>query len=171
MTKYIADAAVFIMGNCPISAADMITISSVEDEMRSSDASLRYDIAKAEGLRVEAAEERFAVRIRDQAAQTRDIEKLSATDIGVLAKALEYQEVSEEEVILITDDFAVQNIAVRLGIAVLPVAQRVIENQIVWQKQCIGCHRHFKDGNECPVCGSPLRKKMKKKTRRKSQTV
>lgn len=171
MKKYIADSAVFIMGNCSVAACDMVTISNVEDEMRSEEASLRYDIAKAEGLRVEAAESEFIELIREQAAQTRDIEKLSSTDIGILAKALEYHEKYGDDAVLITDDFAVQNIAARLGIVVMPVAQRTISDQIIWQKQCIGCFRHFKDGEECPVCGSPLRKKMKKKVSKKPKTI
>lgn len=169
--KFIADSAVFIMGNCPVSPSRMITITLVEDEIRSDEASLRYDIAKAEGLRVEAVDPGFLERVKEQATQTRDIEKLSRTDLGILSKALEYQEHLGDGVILITDDFAVQNIAARLGIAVMPVAQRVIRDQIIWQKQCIGCFRHFKDGDECPVCGSPLRKKMKKKTGQKPKTI
>ncbi|WNY28105.1 hypothetical protein MmiEs2_02870 [Methanimicrococcus stummii] len=171
MKKYIADSAVFIMGNCPITAADMVTIPHVEDEMKSEDAALRYDLSIAEGLRVEAVEDEFLESIKEQAAQTRDIEKLSGTDLGILAKALEYHEKLGDDAVLITDDFAVQNIAARLGIAVMPVAQRVIKDQIIWQKQCIGCFRHFKDGDECPVCGSPLRKKMKKKVNQKPKTI
>lgn len=169
--KFIADSAVFIMGNCPVPPVRMITITLVEDEIRSEDARLRYDIAKAEGLRVEAVEAGYLESIKEEASQTRDIEKLSQTDLGILSKALEYRVQFGDDVILITDDFAVQNIAVRLGIAVLPVAQRVIRDQIVWQKQCVGCFRHFKDGDECPVCGSPLRKKMKKKTGKKPKTI
>ena len=167
MRKYIADSAVFIMGNCPVPASEMVTIPQVEDEIRSEDALLRYDISKAEGLRVEAVEDTFLIRVSEEAKLTRDIEKLSATDLGILAKALEYKTQINADAVLVTDDFAVQNIAARLDIAVLPVAQRTIQNKIVWQKQCIGCFRHFKDGDDCPVCGSPLRKKAKKKTAKK----
>lgn len=171
MKKYIADSAVFIMGNCPVAAADMVTIPQVEDEMKSEDAALRYDLSKAEGLRVEAVTDTFIDAVKEQASQTRDIEKLSRTDLGIIAKALEYKEKIGDDAVLVTDDFAVQNIAARLGIVVMPVAQRVIQDQIVWQKQCIGCFRHFKDGDDCPVCGSPLRKKMKKKVNRKPKTI
>ena len=169
--KYIADSAVFIMGNCNLPYSQMVTIPLVEDEIRSEDARLRYDIAKEEGLRVEAVEEPFLEEIIKQAECTRDIERLSKTDIGILAKALEYNKKEDIETILITDDFAVQNIAARLDIEVAPVAQRIIKDKIIWQKQCIGCFRHFKDGDECPVCGSPLRKKMKKKSAKKPKTI
>ncbi|MCL2863088.1 MAG: NOB1 family endonuclease [Methanimicrococcus sp.] len=169
--RFIADSAVFIMGGCPVPPSRMITVTLVEDEILSDEASLRYDIAKADGLFVEAVESEFLKRIEEQASQTRDIEKLSRTDLGVLAKALEYQTRLGDGVILITDDFSVQNVAARFGIAVMPVAQRIIRDQIVWQKQCIGCFRHYKDGDDCPVCGSPLRRKMKKKAGQKPKTI
>jgi len=169
--KYVADSAVFIMGNCNIPYSQMVTITLVDDEIKSEDARLRYDIAKAEGLRVEAVEEIFLDEIVKQAEQTRDIEKLSRTDLGILSKALEYSKKTNGNSILITDDFAVQNIAARLDIEIMPVAQRIIKDKIIWQKQCIGCFRHFKDGDECPVCGSPLRKKMKKKSAKKPKTI
>ena len=169
--KYIADSAVFIMGNCNIPYSEMVTIPHVDDEIKSEDARLRYDIAKAEGLRVEAVEEIFLKEIIKQAEQTRDIEKLSQADLGILSKALEYNKKEGIGIVLITDDFAVQNIAARLNIEVMPVAQRIIKDKIIWQKQCIGCFRHFKDGDECPVCGSPLRKKMKKKSAKKPKTI
>jgi Predicted nucleic acid-binding protein, consists of a PIN domain and a Zn-ribbon module len=169
--KYIADSAVFIMGNCNIPYSQMVTTPLVEDEIISEDARLRYDIAKAEGLRVEAIEEIYLEDIIKQAECTRDIERLSKTDLGILAKALEYNKKTNGKSILITDDFAVQNIAARLDIEVMPVAQRIITDKIIWQKQCIGCFRHFKDGDECPICGSPLRKKMKKKSAKKPKTI
>jgi len=168
--KYIADSAVFIMGNCNIPYSQMVTITLVEDEIRSEEARLRYDIAKAEGLRVEAVDSAFLADIIKQAECTRDIERLSKTDLGILAKALEYKE-TDENAILLTDDFAVQNIAARLDIEVMPVAQRIIKDKIIWQKQCTGCFRHYKDGDDCPVCGSPLRKKMKKKSEKKPKTI
>ena len=169
--KYIADAAVFIMGNCPVPSSQMISVPRVEDEMRSADALLRYDIAKTEGLRIEAVDKKCTALVEEQAKQTRDFENMSQTDIDILSKALEYQQQDPDNTLLLTDDFAVQNVAARLGIVVVPIAQRVIKDQIVWQKQCIGCGRHFSGGEECPVCGSALRKKMKRKLKQKPKTV
>ncbi|WNY26723.1 NOB1 family endonuclease [Methanolapillus ohkumae] len=160
---YIADSAVFIMGNCPFSYSQMISIPGVESEIKSEDALLRFDIAKAEGLRIEAVDKSYTDEIKKHAEWTRDIDELSKTDLDVLSKALEYRGIA----ILLTDDFAVQNIATRLNIAVLPVAQRIIKDNIIWQKQCIGCFKYFKEGEECPICGSPLKKKMKKKLKKK----
>ena len=157
--KYVADAAVFIMGGTDISPSGMISVPAVEDEMVSEDARLRYDLAIADGLRIEAPLPEMIDAVRARAAATRDIDVLSETDLAVLAKALEHKDMT-----LLTDDFAVQNVAAKLGLCVRPVAQRTIRDKIVWQKQCIGCGRHFDHGDDCPVCGSPLRRKMKRRS-------
>lgn len=159
MTYYIADSAVFIMGNCDVDSSLLITVPSVEDELKSKNAILRYDLAKEGGLRVEWPEPEMVKAIREKAEQTRDSEELSKTDLEVLAKALEHK----EKAVLLTDDYAVQNVAVQLGIEVKPIAQKKIRDLIIWQKQCIGCKQTFERGDVCPVCGSALKKKRKKK--------
>jgi len=68
-----------------------------------------------------------------------------------------------EQIFLITDDFAVQNTAIQLGIDVEPAGQRKIRDLLIWEKQCTGCKRRFSQGEECPVCGSPLKKRRKHK--------
>ncbi|MDP2846384.1 MAG: DNA-binding protein, partial [Candidatus Methanoperedens sp.] len=32
---------------------------------------------------------------------------------------------------------------------------------LIWEKQCIGCKRRFPEGDECPVCGSQMKKRRK----------
>lgn len=69
----------------------------------------------------------------------------------------------KEEGVLLTDDYAVQNVASMLGIKVEPVVQKKIKDVLIWQKVCIGCKRKFDSGDICPVCGSPMRKGRKRK--------
>lgn len=165
---YVVDSAVFIMGGVNIPFSKMVTVSSVYDEMKSLESRLRFDVALSEGLKVESVSDKFRNDVIEAASKTKDINELSKTDIDVLAKALEYKNMesldeNKKSCVLITDDFSVQNVASFLQIDIKPVAQSVINDQIIWQKQCIGCFRHFKEGEDCPVCGSKLRKKMKKK--------
>ncbi|AAM04353.1 conserved hypothetical protein [Methanosarcina acetivorans C2A] len=164
MTSYIADSAVFIMGNCNVDSSLLITVPSVVDELKSRDAVLRFDLAKEGGLRVEWPEPEMVKEVREKAEQTRDSEELSKTDLEILAKALEHRETA----VLLTDDYAVQNVAVQLGIQVKPIAQKKIKDVLIWQKQCIGCKKTFEKGDECPICGSPLKKKRKKRLKSKS---
>jgi UPF0271 protein len=165
MTFYIVDSAVFIMGSCNLDTSLMITVPSVADELKSRDSVLRFDLAKEGGLRVEWPEPEMVKEILKMAEHTRDSEELSKTDLEILAKALEYR----GKGVLLTDDYAVQNVAVQLGIQVKPVAHKKIKDILIWQKQCIGCKKTFDKGDICPICGSPLKKKRKKSIKGKSQ--
>ncbi|WP_340819837.1 DNA-binding protein [Methanolobus sp. WCC4] len=158
MEYYIADSAVFIMG-AGIEPHRMITIPSVVNELKSNEASMRFELARENGARVEMPAENFREDVMNIAKKTRDCEELSATDIDILAKALEYKDNS----VLLTDDYAVQNVARVMGIEVRPVAQKRIKDVLVWQKQCVGCRRYFDSGDVCPVCGSALKKRRKRK--------
>ncbi|MDK2937936.1 MAG: endoribonuclease Nob1 [Methanolobus sp.] len=158
MEYYIADSAVFIMGS-GIEPYRIITIPSVVNELKSSEAAMRFDLARESGARVEIPEDSFREKVMQTANKTRDCEELSSTDIDILAKALEYKGNS----VLLTDDYAVQNVAKVLGLEVKPVAQKKIKDVLVWQKQCTGCRKKFDSGDICPVCGSPLKKRRKRK--------
>ncbi|ETA67947.1 MAG: endoribonuclease Nob1 [Methanolobus sp.] len=158
MEYYIADSAVFIMGS-GIEPYRIITIPSVVNELKSSEAAMRFDLARESGARVEMPEDSFREKVMQTANKTRDCEELSSTDIDILAKALEYKGNS----VLLTDDYAVQNVAKVLGLEVKPVAQKKIKDVLVWQKQCTGCRKKFDSGDICPVCGSPLKKRRKRK--------
>jgi UPF0271 protein len=158
MEYYIADSAVFIMGS-GIEPYRIITIPSVINELKSSEAAMRFDLARENGARVEMPENSFREKVLQVANETKDCEELSSTDIDILAKALEYKGNS----VLLTDDYAVQNVAKVLGLEVKPVAQKEIKDVLVWQKQCTGCRRKFDSGDVCPVCGSPLKKRRKRK--------
>jgi UPF0271 protein len=158
MTYYIADSAVFIMGY-PVESTLLITVPSVVNELKSSEAAMRFDLARENGARVEVPLPRMIDEVLGMAEHTRDMEELSTTDIDILAKALE----RKDDATLLTDDYAVQNVAVMLGIDVKPVVQKKIRDILVWEKQCVGCRKRFDEGDVCPICGSELKKRRKRK--------
>jgi len=148
---YIADASLFIVRKRLEGA--IVTVPSVVKELMDENARTALELMN---VRVEPPLESFKKEVRSKAGITKDSEELSRTDIDILAKALEYSK--REETILVTDDFAVQNTAIQLGIKVMPAAQRKIKDILLWEKRCIGCKRRFPEGEVCPVCGSPLKK-------------
>ncbi|KCZ71648.1 putative nucleic acid-binding protein with PIN domain and Zn ribbon [Candidatus Methanoperedens nitroreducens] len=156
--KYIADASLFIIRKRL--EGDIVTVPSVVEELREEAARTMMELMN---VRVEPPLKSFKEEVRSKAGITRDSEELSGTDIDILAKALEYS--VREETILVTDDFAIQNTAIQLGIRVMPAGQRKIKDILLWEKQCTGCKRRFPEGDICPVCGSPLKKVRKKKIR------
>lgn len=153
---YIADSSLFILRKRL--EGSVITVPSVVEELRDENARTAMELMN---VRVELPLENFKKEVRSKAMVTKDSEELSTTDIDILAKALEYSK--RDEAILVTDDFAVQNTAIQLGIKVMPAGGRKIKDVLLWEKLCIGCKKRFPQGETCPVCGSPLKKIRKKK--------
>ncbi len=153
--KYIADASLFIIRKRL--SGSVVTVPSVVEEIRDENSKTAMELMQ---VSVENPLTIFKNEVMEKAGITKDSEELSGTDIDLLAKALEYSR--REEVMLVSDDFAVQNTAIQLGIHVMPAGGRVIKDVLLWEKQCIGCKRRFPAGDECPVCGSPLKKRRKR---------
>lgn len=154
---YIADSSLFIIGKRI--EGNIITVPSVEEELRNENSRTMMELMN---VTIEPPLQTFIREVRSIAGVTRDSEELSKTDIDILAKALEYSR--KEETFLISDDYAVQNTAIHLGIKVMPAGQKKIRDVLLWEKFCIGCKRRFPQGDDCPVCGTAL-KKMRKKSR------
>ncbi len=152
---YIADSSLFITGKRI--EGIIITVPSVLDEVR--DARSRT-IMEIMNVKIEPPLQSFIREVTSKARETKDSEELSRTDLDLLAKALEYSR--NENIILVTDDYAIQNTAIQLGINVIPAGQKKIKDILHWEKFCMGCKRRFPAGDNCPVCGTPL-KKMRKK--------
>jgi UPF0271 protein len=158
MTLYIADSALFIHGK-GADGPDYITVPSVATEMKSVETRMRFELACEMGMRLEQPDPVFLQQIKDKSGDTGDLQELSGTDLDVLAKALEHK----EDAVLLTDDYAVQNVASILDIEVSPVSQKKIKDKLVWGRKCTACKRKFDHGDICPVCGSALKKVRKQK--------
>ncbi|MCE8422765.1 MAG: NOB1 family endonuclease [Candidatus Methanoperedens sp.] len=152
--KYIADSSLFIIGKRL--EGSIVTVPSVVEELKDENAITTMELMNTI---IEPPLLAFKNEVRSKARYTKDSEELSGTDIDIIAKALEYSR--REDTALVTDDFAIQNTAIQLGIRVMPAGQRKIRDVLMWEKQCIGCKRRFPEGDECPVCGSPLKKRRK----------
>lgn len=152
---HIADSSLFIIGKRI--EGNIITVPSVVNEIRDERSRTTLELMN---VRIEPPLQSFIREVTAKARATKDSEELSRTDIDLLAKALEYSR--NEDTILVTDDYAVQNTAISLGIKVMPAGQKKIKDVLIWEKFCIGCKRRFPQGDDCPVCGTPL-KKMRKK--------
>ena len=143
----VADASVFIWGKRP--DGELITVPAVEAELKDISAKSRLYIFEA---RVESASPQSLKAARSAAAETGDLKALSPADLDVLAKALEYKAV------LATDDYALQNVALHLGLKIEPIGQPRIKRKLKHVQRCQGCGRSF-EGEACPDCGTPARKK------------
>jgi UPF0271 protein len=151
---YVLDTSAFIYGMFP--EGELVTPQKVYDEVKDEASRLRLELLTR--LSVREPEPACVEKIKKAARETGDIAKLSTSDIDLLALALEEQDAGRDSGLL-TDDYAVQNVARNTGITVLPLQQKRIKYNVVWEKRCMGCNRTYKEGDFCEVCGSPLRLK------------
>ncbi len=129
--------------------ANMVTVPEVAAEILDEASAIYFSV---KDLRVEEASTESVEEVVEMAKKTGDIHKLSKTDIRVLAKALDEMK-KGNEVVLVTDDYAIQNVAMKLGIKFEGIIQSQISKEFKWVKVCKGCGRRI-DSDICPVCGS-----------------
>ncbi len=148
---YVLDASAFI--NEYHTTEPVATIPLIREELQDESA-YRFDAMEGSGMHIQIPEEGTVERVRRAAEQSGDLEVLSETDIRLIAASLELGGT------IVTDDYAMQNVAERLDIPVELIAQEGIEEQREWQFQCQGCGREFDENKErCPICGSDLARK------------
>ncbi|MFB6135495.1 MAG: NOB1 family endonuclease [Halobacteriaceae archaeon] len=129
------------------------TIPEVQDELRDASA-YRFDAMEGSGMHIQIPDQVTLDRVRAAARETGDLEELSDTDVRLVAAALELGAT------LVTDDYAMQNVAERLDVPVEVVAHEGIEERRDWRFQCQGCGREFDEHRDrCPICGSDLARK------------
>ena len=183
---YVIDTSGFI-AQVEFRDGTTVTVPGVVDEIMDSTSRLRFDLLKDAGLRVELPDGACREKVRSTAISTGDASVLSVTDLDILAKALELK--SWFGVILVTDDYAIQNVAANLGIECKTAATPGIRKKVLWELKCTGCGNVVESGNvvgsgkavlsgkvmksgkamvsgnvvesgiECPICGSGVRRR------------
>ncbi|MFB6097252.1 MAG: NOB1 family endonuclease [Haloferacaceae archaeon] len=132
---------------------DVASIPMVQEELHDESA-LRFDAMEGSGMHIHIPAEGTIEKVERAARETGDGEELSDTDTRLLAAAFEL------DATLVTDDYAMQNVAERLGVDVQVIAREGIAEQRSWTFQCQGCGREFDEHRErCPICGSGLARK------------
>jgi len=129
------------------------TIPAVREELDDAQA-YRYDAMEGAGMHIQIPDDNSVATVETAAERTGDATVLSKTDVRLLAAALEL------DAVLVTDDYAMQNVADDLGIDVEVIAQEGIEERREWRHQCQGCGKVFDEHHDrCPICGSQLARK------------
>lgn len=148
---HILDSSAFI--NEYHSTEQTATVPMVREELEGESA-YRFDAMEGAGMYIHIPDVETVERIKRSAAESGDRDVLSETDLRLLAAAFEL------EGVLVTDDYAMQNVAESMGIEVDIIAQEGIKEQRDWKFQCQGCGRVFDDHHDrCRVCGTELARK------------
>jgi UPF0271 protein len=148
---HVLDSSAFI--NEYHTSEQMASIPAVEEELEDESA-YRFDAMEGAGMHIHIPADNTVETIERAAVETGDGEELSDTDVRLIAAAFELDGT------LVTDDYAMQNVAEHLGVVVEAIAREGITEQRDWRFQCQGCGREFDDHRDrCPICGSDLSRK------------
>ena len=156
MVFRIIDASAFYAGIPFRSSNEFYTTSLIFDEIKhikkNHDA---IDILLATNrLKIQDPSSEFIDIAIEESKKTGDFNQLSKQDVSLIALCLQLK--GE----LITDDFAISNLAKNLDIKVSPLMTSGIKDVGIWILYCPGCRKNFDSGSECPSCGSILKRKL-----------
>ncbi len=149
--KVVLDTSAIIYLNDFRSFNEILSVEEVLEEVKDKISRIKLS---ALNLKVEEPKEKFLEEVKRIATETGDIEKLSSTDLKVLALA------REENCTIISDDRNIQNVAKKLGIKFISIFNKKISKFIVWGKYCRNCKR-FSEDEICSICGSKTERKPK----------
>jgi UPF0271 protein len=148
---YVLDSSAFI--NEYHTDEQIASIPLVREELEDESA-YRFDALEGSGMHLHIPDGETVERIERAARETGDFDELSRTDIRLIAAAFELDSR------LVTDDYAMQNVAEKLNVAVEIIARDGIDETREWIFQCQGCGREFEEQHDrCPICGSSLSRK------------
>ena len=161
---FIIDASAVLSGK-PINLDDvkMVTTPGVSKEFQPGGRdyqNFQYLIEK--GLTINLPSKESLHKINEKSIETGDNERLSDADKEILALSLDLKK--ENEVIIITDDYSIQNVANALEIKFESISQRGIKKRFKWTCRCQGCGKKFKENIKiCPICGSTTKNTISRK--------
>jgi UPF0271 protein len=113
-------------------------------------------LLETDRLKVQDPDPKNITAVIESAKKTGDFQELSEADISVIALCMEFNGQ------LITDDYAVSNLAKNLRLQVQPVMTKGIGVVGKWGYYCPACKKEFSAITNCPFCGSKLNKKLLK---------
>lgn len=157
MNGCVLDSSILYYGKDLPPEYECVVSPGVVHELRRLGMAERLDFLMETKLRELSPSILAVKRVREAAAKTGDIRRLSETDIEILALA---HELGYE---LITDDYSIQNLAKVIGVKTRGMQQSGIRELFEWRAKCTGCGKLFAAEVEtCDICGSPTRVRMKK---------
>ena len=159
MASSVYDASAFYAGIPFASPVQGITTTLVFEEIKhiKKNHGALDTLLETDRLRIQDPDSTNIEFITSAAKKTGDVQKLSNADISAVALAYELK------VNLITDDFAVSNLAKNLGLQVNPIMTKGIKDVGKWIHYCIGCKAEFVGEEFCPNCGNKLNRKLLKR--------
>lgn len=107
----------------------------------------------------------FLVKIKKKSKLTGDYKALSEADSELVALTLELMsENLNEDVIIYTNDYSIENLCSELNIPFSPLGKNGIKSRIYWEVYCPFCkdiHEAHDFNSPCEKCGQKLKRRPK----------
>jgi len=158
-SEFVLDASAFYTGIPFLSSSKCYTTNLVFEEIEHIKKPYHAieALLDAGNLKVIEAEEPYITRVINIAKKTGDFSKLSFADLSILALAMQLK------ITLISDDYAVGNVAALLNIPLKTTGTKGITKVGKWITFCRACGKAYKPNiQECTLCGNKLRRRFKK---------
>jgi len=154
----ILDASAFYAGVPFRTSEDCFTTSLVYDEIKhiKKNHDALGTLLETNRLKIREPSEDSTKSAIKASKETGDFPQLSKQDISIIALCIEMKGQ------IISDDFAISNVAKNLGLEILPIMTKGIKDVGKWVHYCPGCRTNHSSGTECPACGTPLKRKLLK---------
>jgi len=151
----VLDSSAFYAGIPFSSSEPSVTTSHVYNEIKhiKKDHDAVQILIETRRLKISDPDHRFIITVNNAAKKSGDLPNLSQEDVSIIALSLQ---LNAE---LITDDFAVSNVAKNLNIKVIPVMTSGIKKIVTWVYYCPGCKTDFSETTNSPNCGNRLKRK------------
>ncbi len=159
---FVLDTSAVISGFVPgLTTVKQVTVQEVLNEARDLCSKLELETAVLAGM-VEVVEpsNKALAEVRGKVGLTGDT--VSRTDIKLLALALDLK-LAGEQPELVTDDYAIQNLATLFNISYRRIAMPGIKEVLRWERVCPACGRKYPpSSSRCEACGSKLVRRPKR---------
>jgi len=159
----VLDTSAFIMGLDPLGLEDeTYSVPDVAEELRDQTGpSYRLSVSSSSGrMKIQSPTSDSLREVVNHAKLLGDRLVLSKADSSILALAVDLKK-SGKAPIIVSDDYAVQNVAEGMGIGYQSLSSLGIRQKFKWTYYCPACFKRYLAGDlqVCGVCGTKLKRK------------
>lgn len=161
---YVLDTSAMISAQFEPGPVEIVTVQEVVDEVLYGGlAPQRISTAlSTQAVKLKRPSQQAVEKVRLAARETGDLPKLSKADLAVLAVAVD-ELAKGGEVYVLTDDYGLQNTALKLGLKVAGVRLGVVREMREWVFRCMVCGKVYRTPvNRCVECGGEVGRIAKK---------
>lgn len=154
---FIIDTSAILSGkSMNMDNASLLTTPGISDELTPGGRDFQiFELLKELGLQVLTPSQKAIDIVKKTARETGDDRRLSKADIEIVALAIDSRINQDQDVIILSDDYSIQNVASALHIRYEGIVQKGITKKFKWASRCPGCKRKFNDIIKiCPICGT-----------------